>query len=107
MPALTIRRVRSATDEDVRPLQSVLEDAPSYSLLVEGRSPSIQAAREVMASLPPRKTYADKFVLLPCDEGVAIGAMNEGLIRVESVSLTLRAADIRRRVGGSTGGLPR
>ena len=40
MPALTIHRVHSTTDEDMRPLQSVLEGATSYSLLVEGRPPS-------------------------------------------------------------------
>lgn len=73
MPALTIRRVSSTTDEDMRPLQSVLEGAPSYSLLVEGRPPSPQAACEMMASLPPGKTHADKFVLLVCEEGGAIG----------------------------------
>lgn len=73
MPALTVRRVRSTTDENVRPLQLVLEGAPSYSLLVNGRPPSAQAACEMMASLPSGKTHADKFVLLFCDEGAAIG----------------------------------
>lgn len=73
MPALTIHRARSAADEDIRLLQSVLEGAPSYSLLVEGRPPQPRAAIEMMAALPPGRTHDDKVVVLFCDEGGAIG----------------------------------
>jgi GNAT superfamily N-acetyltransferase len=73
MPALTIHRARSTADEDLRQLQAVLEGAPGYGVLVEGRPPSPQAASEMMAALPPGKTQDDKFVLLFRDAGRTIG----------------------------------
>ena len=62
-PGLRLRRLAAGDAADVRELQRVLQAAPGYSLLVEGRPPPAQAAREMFEALPPGKAHAGKFVL--------------------------------------------
>ena len=57
---LDFRPMNAELDQDVQALFSLLERAPGYSDLVEGRPASVQDAHETLAGLPPGKHIADK-----------------------------------------------
>ena len=67
------RRLHPTDPADVRDLQRILEAAPSYSRLVEGRDPPATAGRDELAALPPGKTHDDKFTFAIEHDGQLIG----------------------------------
>ncbi len=59
---------------DIAQLQAVLDAAPQYHLLVEGKLASADSAHEELHALPPGKGYEDKFFYLFSDNaGQALG----------------------------------
>jgi hypothetical protein len=61
MSECALRQLHADNKYDVAVLQSSLEAAPIYSLIVEGRLPSTSAAKEMFEALPQDKNAADKF----------------------------------------------
>lgn len=59
----TCRVLRSGDAADVAAVQRVLQGAPGYHLLIEGKPPSVTAAADLFAELPPCKAQADKQIL--------------------------------------------
>ncbi|RKT21155.1 acetyltransferase (GNAT) family protein [Paraburkholderia sp. RAU2J] len=62
MSTPTLRLIDRQVPNDVDRLQAVLEAAPGYSLAVEGKLPTPDAAIEVLDALPPGKDHSDKSV---------------------------------------------
>jgi GNAT superfamily N-acetyltransferase len=60
---LTHRVLRADVAADVALLQGILERAPQYNLLVEGRPPAPTAAADLFADLPPGGEASRKRVL--------------------------------------------
>jgi GNAT superfamily N-acetyltransferase len=60
---LTHRVLRADLPADVALLQGILERAPQYNLLVEGRPPALSAAADLFADLPPGGEASRKRVL--------------------------------------------
>jgi GNAT superfamily N-acetyltransferase len=64
-------------NEDVAVLQDLLLKASDYNLLVTGKPPSPNAARELLADFPPGKTLDDKLALGIFEDGeVLVGVMD-------------------------------
>ena len=63
MGSLTYRLMQRTSESDLGALQQVLLATPAYSLLIEGKLPSPDAALNLVSELPPGKTLEDKFVL--------------------------------------------
>jgi GNAT superfamily N-acetyltransferase len=59
--AVTLRLL-TGTAAEMRELQRVLEEAPTYALRVTGVPPGAADAESTFAALPEGKTYDDKFV---------------------------------------------
>lgn len=57
---LEFRLMQAGNETDISDLFSLLKQAEAYSILVEGKSPSIEDAHENLSELPPGKTAADK-----------------------------------------------
>lgn len=66
-------KILSAGPEEIRELQRVLEEAPTYSLRISGAPPTSTEAEELFSALPPGKTYRNKFVLGFYLDGVMVG----------------------------------
>ena len=75
MPKPTLRPIDRRLSNDAERLQAVLEGAPKYSLVVEGRLPPSNAAIEVLDALPPGKDHSDKFVYEIVHEAEAVGCL--------------------------------
>ncbi|AJC23040.2 GNAT family N-acetyltransferase [Pandoraea pulmonicola] len=73
--APTLRPIDRRQPDDVQRLQSVLEGAPGYSLIVEGKPPAPNAAVDVLDALPPGKDATDKFVYEVACDAQAIGCL--------------------------------
>jgi len=59
-PTLDFRIFRANSDEDAATLFGLFCQAPEYSLLVEGKLPSIEDAKDELSALPPGKQLHDK-----------------------------------------------
>ena len=75
MPTPTLCLIDRQSSNDIERLQAVLEGAPGYSLAVEGKLPSPNAAIEVLDALPPGKSHSDKFVYEISRDVEAVGCM--------------------------------
>lgn len=71
----TLRRIDRQSSNDIERLQAVLEDAPGYSLAVEGKLPAPSAAMELLGPLPPGKNHSDKFVFEISYDVEAVGCI--------------------------------
>lgn len=71
---LSLLRLAPASAADAAALQAVLEAAPQFSLLAEGHLPDPDAGQQELLALPPGKQLEDKYMLLLCQQGKAIGA---------------------------------
>jgi len=60
-PDLEFRLLRHDAPEDVTRLFGLFEQAREYSLLVEGRLPTLEEAKQELLDCPPGKTLEDKF----------------------------------------------
>ena len=49
--------------EEIKSLQQTLMEAPEYSYRTSGGPPTLAEAQSLFSSLPPDKSYEDKFVL--------------------------------------------
>jgi diamine N-acetyltransferase len=76
MPAFTLRMINRRRTSDIDRLQAVLEGAPGYSLAVEGKLPTLNAAIEVLDALPPDKGHSDKFVYEISHDAEAVGRLD-------------------------------
>lgn len=71
---ITRQQLDADNPEHCALVQSVMDGAPQYHLLVEGHIAAPNSAREDMLALPPGKSMADKFYFLFRDaEGQPIG----------------------------------
>ncbi|OLL27228.1 GNAT family N-acetyltransferase [Burkholderia sp. SRS-W-2-2016] len=75
MSTPTLHLINRQLPNDIDRLQAVLEGAPGYSLAVEGKLPTSDAAIEVLDALPPGKGYSDKFVYEVVLDAEAVGCM--------------------------------
>jgi len=76
MNECTLQQLRVNNEDDIAVLQSLLDAAPAYSLIVEGELPSPSAAKEMFEALPPGKTAADKFVFEIRSQAGPIGCVD-------------------------------
>jgi GNAT superfamily N-acetyltransferase len=60
-------------------IQALFEKCKDYAWIVDGEKPSPEAAREVLESLPPGKSIADKFLCGVMDEAGELSALLEGV----------------------------
>lgn len=58
---LEFRLMRAGSTEDAAALFSLFQQASAYSLLVEGKLPTLEDAHSGLAELPPGKDLNDKF----------------------------------------------
>jgi GNAT superfamily N-acetyltransferase len=75
MSTPALRLIDRQLTSDIDRLQAVLEGAPGYSLAVEGRLPTPNAAIEVLDALPPGKGHSDKFVYEIAHDSEAVGCL--------------------------------
>ena len=75
MSTPTLRSIDRRLSNDVDRLQAVLEGAPEYSLVVEGRLPPSNAAIELLDALPPGKDHSDKYVYEVVHEAEVVGCL--------------------------------
>lgn len=75
MPALNLHLIDRQLPDDVARLQAGLEAAPGYSLAVEGKLPTPDAAIEVLNALPPGKGLVDKSVYEIALGGEPVGCL--------------------------------
>ncbi|HTS21936.1 MAG TPA: GNAT family N-acetyltransferase [Casimicrobiaceae bacterium] len=98
--SLTLRLLTGAPAE-MAALQCVLEAAPAYFQTVSGTLPGSAEAQSTFTSLPPGKTYADKFVwgLYSGDAMIGCADVIRGYPVPESavIGLLLLAQDRQRR----------
>lgn len=64
------------TDSDAEILFALFERAPGYSLLVEGKLPTLDDAKDELLALPPGKQFQDKCYGGYWKDGVLIGCMD-------------------------------
>lgn len=76
MTALSYRRLDSCDASHVRDLQRLLEAAPSYAWIIEGKPPAANAAEELLTETPPGKMADDKLVLGIFDESGLVGCLD-------------------------------
>lgn len=60
-PEMEFRLLRHDEPEDVTQLFGLFEQAREYSLLVEGRLPTLEEAQQELLDCPPGKALEDKF----------------------------------------------
>lgn len=70
---LDYRPLCAACSEDVAALFALFEQAPGYSLTVEGRLPSLEDARAALSEAPPEKELKDKFFGGYWKDGALVG----------------------------------
>jgi hypothetical protein len=75
MSTPTLRLIDRHLSKDIHRLQAMLEAAPGYSLAVEGKLPTADAAIEVLYALPPGKGHSDKFVYEIALDADAVGCL--------------------------------
>ena len=73
---LDYRPLRAACSEDVAALFALFEQAPGYSLIVEGRLPRPEDARAALSQTPPGKAQKDKFFGGYWKDGALVGCMD-------------------------------
>jgi GNAT superfamily N-acetyltransferase len=76
MTILTYQRLSPTSQTDIDTMQSVLGQAPSYYLTVEGQSPGYDTARKELLELPHGKTLADKHSFLIVRGVEAVGVID-------------------------------
>lgn len=76
MTALTYQRLSPTSQTDIDAMQSVLEQAPSYYLTVEGQLPRYDTARKELLELPNGRTLADKHSFLVVRGVEAVGVID-------------------------------
>lgn len=76
VPILSFRSLNKDIPTDVAAVQQLLEAAPSYSLLVEGRLPKSGDALIAMQELPPGKTRNDKLFGSYWLDNVLVGCLD-------------------------------
>lgn len=64
--------MKRLTAEDENSLQELCGRCSDYYTVVEGRSPSKDAAHEILTELPPNKEYKDKFVVGVCNQNAEL-----------------------------------
>lgn len=65
--------LRSDSEADIAALFALFEQAAEYSLLVEGRAPTPEDARNELVELPPGKSAVDKFFGGYWQRGLLVG----------------------------------
>lgn len=75
MSTPTLRLTDRQQPDDIDRLQAVLEAAPGYSLAVEGKLPTPDAAIELLDALPPGKGHSDKSVYEIALEAELVGCL--------------------------------
>jgi GNAT superfamily N-acetyltransferase len=65
-----------SSEKDVAELFALFEQAPDYSLIVEGRLPTLEDARVALTETPPGKTLKDKHFGGYWKNGTLVGCMD-------------------------------
>lgn len=73
---LDFRPFHPGSKEDAAALFGLFEQARAYSLLVEGKLPTIEDAIEDLSALPPGKQLQDKFYGGYWKDGALVGCMD-------------------------------
>ncbi|WP_244219909.1 hypothetical protein [Paraburkholderia terricola] len=71
----TLRQIDRQLTNDIDRLQAVRKGAPGYSVAVEGKLPTPNAAIEVLDALPPGKGRSDKFVYEIAHDTEVVGCL--------------------------------
>src|SRR5450759_2434976 len=73
---LDYRPLSANNSEDVAALFSLLEETPEYSIIIEGRLPTIEDAKAALSETPPGKEMKDKFFGGYWKDSVLVGCMD-------------------------------
>ena len=76
MEQLTYRQLSISCDADISQLQAVLEAAPNYYKIIQGKGPSTDEARSELQALPEGHPVAAKFYYLIQGHQRAVGCID-------------------------------